>query len=289
MENRHLFCFGLGYVALTLAKSLLGEGWRVSGTCRNAKKCEELQSLGITAYIFDDGLPLLYTEFLNDVTHILHSIPPHDNGDNVFDYHGGVIDKLSNLQWLGYLSTTGVYGNKDGDFVDEDSEVNPVNQRGINRVRTEKDWLNKIPQAHVFRLSGIYGLKRNIFNELVEGRAKRIDKANQFFSRIHVSDIVNILQASINKPNGGSIYNCADDLPCSQSEVVEYAANLMGIKPPPLVPFLQANLSPMARSFYQSSRKVKNDKIKNELDVKLQFPNYMLGLSDIYKEQYLSK
>lgn len=281
MTSNHLFCFGLGYSATKLADKLLDQGWRVSGTCRSMEKFPELKSMGITPYIFSDDLPLENVWDLDSVTHILHSIPPKDGSDPVFENHIDDIKSIKNLQWLGYLSTTGVYGNHDGGWVDEETPTSPNNDRSKWRVMAENLWLDNIEQTHIFRLSGIYGKGRSSFEALANGTARRIKKENQFFSRIHVDDIVSILEASINQPNNSSIYNCADDFPCPQEEVVAYAAELLGVEPPPLVDFADADLSPMARSFYGSSRKTSNQKIKDELSVNLLYPDYKSGLKAI--------
>lgn len=274
----HMFFFGLGYSAIHLADDLLKKGWRVSGTCRTSEKFTHLRSMGIVPYIFDNGLPLDNIWDLNSVTHIVTSIPPDKDGDIILNYHLDDIKKLPNLQWVGYLSTTGVYGDHQGAWVDEKTPVNPPNDRSIYRVEAEKAWLASGLPSHIFRLSGIYGKGRSVIDDLKHGTARRIDKPNQVFSRIHVEDISQILQASIEKPNNGSIYNCADNFPCPQPEVVEYAAKIMGITPPPLIPFEQADLSPMARSFYGSCRRVSNEKIKTELQVQLKYPDYKSGL-----------
>jgi len=275
---KHVFCFGLGYSALTLAKQLLAEGWRVSGTCRTADKCERLRASGITAYIFDNDLPLQEIWDLKSVTHILHSIPPNEAGDPVLTQHQDDLQKLLNLQWFGYLSTTGVYGNHAGSWVDEETAVNPPEGRSVRRVGAENAWLASGLPVHIFRLSGIYGKGRSIIEELRSGTAHRVYKERQVFSRIHVEDIAQILHASMLKPNPGRIYNCADDAPAPQHEVVEYAAKLLGIAPPPLVMLADANLSEMARSFWANNRRITNSRIKNELHVQLKYPSYREGL-----------
>ncbi|PIR38133.1 MAG: NAD(P)-dependent oxidoreductase [Alphaproteobacteria bacterium CG11_big_fil_rev_8_21_14_0_20_39_49] len=283
MQENHLFCFGLGYSATQLAKDLLANGWRVSGTCRNTEKFPKLKTLGITPHIFDHDLPLDNLWDFNSVTHILTSIPPNEEGDIVLNYHLDDLKKLPDLKWAGYLSTTGVYGDHKGEWVDEETPTNPPNDRSRYRVEAENAWLESGLPVHIFRLAGIYGKGRSSIESLKNGTARRIDKHGQVFSRIHVEDIAQILTASIEKPNAGSIYNCADDLPCPQAEVVEYAAKLIGIKPPELIPFEQADLSPMARSFYMSNRRVSNKKIKDELGVKLKYPDYKSGLGGVYK------
>lgn len=247
-----LFCFGFGYVASYFAKST--EWQSVHGTHRA-----------------DFPLNAELKKALAEATHILHSIPPSANIE--FDY------KI-NPEWFGYLSTTGVYGDTKGEWVDETSPASPNNERSRQRVEAEKKWLASNLPVNVFRLSGIYGPGRSAIDELKEGTAKRIYKEGQFFSRIHVEDICTILKASFGKK--GEIYNCADDLPAPATEVVEFAANLLGIEPPPLIPYEKAELSEMAKSFYSSSRKVKNNKIKEELGIKLAYNTYKEGLSAIF-------
>ncbi len=275
---KHIFCFGLGYSALTLAKQLLAEGWRVSGTCRTTDKCEQLRRLGITAYIFDNDLPLQEIWDLQSVTYILHSIPPSEAGDPVILNHLDDLKELQNLEWLGYLSTTGVYGDFGGAWIDEESPLNTPEGRNQRRADSEQAWLASGLPAHIFRLSGIYGKGRSVLEDLQAGTAHRIYKDGQVFSRIHVEDIAQILRASIAQPSSGRIYNCADDEPAAQSDVVEYAAKLLGIEPPLLVAFENAELSQMAKSFWASNRRIKNERIKQELGVQLKYPSFREGL-----------
>lgn len=260
--SKKLFCFGYGYSASELSR--VGEWAEVTGTHRGD-------------FPLNDQLQ----KKLAEATHVLLSIPPDAEGDLVFreDYE-------INAQWVGYLSTTGVYGDAQGGWVDETSPCVPTQERSKWRVIAEQQWLSSGLPVEVFRLSGIYGPKdgRNVFSQLRNGKARRIDKENQFFSRIHVEDIVQILLASIANPLAGEVWNCADDMPCPQAEVVEFAAGLMGVEPPPLVRFEDAELSPMARSFYSSSRKVNNDKLESKLGIKLAFPTYKEGLKDIWKK-----
>lgn len=251
-----LFCFGFGYTASYFAKALPWES--VHGTHRGD-------------FPLNDEL----LDALRNATHILHSIPPTADGDSVINLKS----EIRNLKWLGYLSTTGVYGNHDGGWVDETTPVQPNNERSAWRVKAEQQWLKSGLPVNIFRLSGIYGAGRSAIDELKAGTAKRIHKENQFFSRIHVEDIVQILSKSFG--HKGEIFNCADDYPCSSAEVVEYAAKLTGVEPPPLVNFEQAQLSEMARSFYSSSRRVKNNKVKQMLGAKLLYPTYKEGLEAI--------
>jgi nucleoside-diphosphate-sugar epimerase len=246
-----LFCFGFGYVASYFANSAAWES--VHGT-----------------HHADFPLNPQMLQRLYEATHILHSIPP--SADIKFNYE-------MNPKWFGYLSTTGVYGDTKGDWVDENSPTNPGNERSRQRVEAEREWLNSGLPVNVYRLSGIYGPGRSAIDELKNGTAKRIYRQGQYFSRIYVEDICQILLATMDTK--GEIYNCADDRPSPAAEPVEYAAKLLGITPPPLVPYEQAELSEMARSFYTSSRRVKNDKIK-ALGIKLAYPTYKEGLDAIF-------
>lgn len=261
VKNKNLFCFGFGYCAQNLAQA--GEWNVITGTHRA-----------------DFPLNIEMQKKLAQATHVLLSIPPDENGDLVLR-EGYEI----NANWLGYLSTTGVYGDAQGGWVDETSPTNATQERSKWRALAEQQWLQTGLPVEIFRLSGIYGdgMGRNSIDALQTGTARRIDKENQFFSRVHVDDITQILLASISQPKAGEIYNCADDFPSSQAEVVEFAANLLGIEPPRLVTFEDAQLSPMARSFYSSSRRVKNNKIKEFLRVQLKFPTYKEGLTAIWK------
>ena len=256
MKKSKLFCFGLGYVANYLASSAPWEA--VHGTHRA-----------------DFPLNPEMQQRLWEATHILHSIPP--SADIRLDY-------AMQPKWFGYLSTTGVYGDTKGGWVDENSPTNPNNKRSEERVRAEQEWLNSGLPVNIYRLSGIYGPGRSAIDELKQGTAKRIYKENQFFSRIHVEDICRVLMASMGKT--GEIYNLADDMPAPAAEVVEYAAKLLGITPPPLVDYEKAELSEMARSFYSSSRRVKNNKIK-ELGINFAYQTYKEGLQDIFTKYQL--
>lgn len=278
----HLFCFGLGYSAAVLAMHLNPKGWRISGTCRYADKQQELSRQGYHAYIMNEEECLIDEAIWPDVTHILHSIPASSENGMVTEYLLERREQLINLKWLGYLSTTGVYGNHDGNWVDESSPLKPNAKRSFKRVEAEQQWLASGFPVHIFRLSGIYGANRNYFHALREGRAKRIYREGQKFSRIHVEDIAQILEASIDHPHPDTIYNVADDEPAPQYEVMAYAAELLGIKPPPLIPFEQAVLTPMQQSFYYNNRLIDNSKIKKELGIKLRYPNYRQGLDAIY-------
>lgn len=277
-----LFCFGLGFSARVLAAELRREGWGVIGTSRSLGKAADLAAAGYDAHVFDGAGPLSDASVMTAATHMLISVPADDAADAVLRWHAADIAKLPNLKWLGYLSTTGVYGDTGGDWVDESAPVNPTQARSRRRAEAEAGWLNLqrergVP-VHVFRLAGIYGPGRNQLEGVKRGTAHRIVKDGQVFCRIHVEDIAQVLRASMRHPKPGAIYNLADDEPAPPQEVVKYAAELLGMTPPPEVRFEEANLSPMAASFYADSRRVKNDRIKTELGVILKYPTYREGL-----------
>lgn len=283
LRDGKMFCFGFGYTAGFLSEKLMASGWHVSGTTTDPEKKAFLKKNGIDACLFDrnNTIPDPRRTF-KDVTHILLSVPPDADGDPVFDVHGGDLSGLKNLKWIGYLSTTAVYGNQDGMWVDETTLPAPDSRRGSIRLKAEQQWqslwLNEGLPLHVFRLSGIYGPGRSAIDSVRSGTARCIDKPGHLFNRIHVDDIVQTLIASMNKPNPGSIYNLADDMPSASHDVIRFACNLIGMSPPPLIPFDQAEMAPIVRSFYKDNKRIKNDKIKNELGVELTYPDYHSGL-----------
>jgi nucleoside-diphosphate-sugar epimerase len=272
-----LFCFGLGYSAGFLARRLAKQGWAVGGTSR------EGAAAPFALDRFARGQPLVDApQRLADATHLVISIPPDAAGCPVFDAHGADIAALRQLRWIGYLSSTNVYGDQAGGWVDEATPVAPSGERGRRRVAAEAAWLalgqrGGIP-VHIFRLAGIYGPGRSALDALRAGTARRIVKPGQVFSRIHVADLAAVLEASMEKPRAGAIYNVCDDAPSPPDEVIAYAAALLGMTPPPLEDFATATLSPMARSFYDDSKRVANRRIKEELGVNLRYPSYREGL-----------
>lgn len=280
----HLFCFGLGYSALALARLVAAEGWAISGTCRSTETAAGLHQLGFSAELFDRDHPLP-ADALREVTHVLVSAPPDDTADPVLARHADDIAALPGLSWLGYLSTTGVYGDRGGGWVDETAVLAPTGERGRRRVLAETDWLDlwrrRRTPVHIFRLAAIYGPGRSPFAALRAGAAKRIDKPGQVFSRIHVEDLALVLCASMARPRPGAVYNVCDDDPAPPEAVVAYAAKLLGVKAPPLVALDQSGLSAMARSFYDDNKRVRNALIKRELGVALRYPDYRAGLAAI--------
>lgn len=285
LVSNKLFCFGFGYSAQALAAQLRTiPGWRVSGTHR------ELDADKDGLIVFDDTHPLP-SNALEDVTHLLISVPPGANGDPVLRACAAeLIRRAGQFGWIGYLSTTGVYGNRDGGWVDEKDTPRPNPGRSTWRASAETDWLalhsaHGLP-VHVFRLAGIYGQGRNGLVDVLSGAARRIDRPGHVFSRIHVADVAAVLQASMQQPNPGAIYNVCDDEPAESAAVTAYACQLTGVTPPPLIPYAlaQAEMSPMAQSFYLECRRVRNARIKHELGVNLIYPSYREGLSALWGE-----
>ena len=277
MQNA-LFCFGLGYSAGFLARDLAAKGWAIAGTSRDG---------ATTPFVLDRlerGKPLADArKRLADTTHLLVSIPPDTAGCPVLDAHGEDIAALRQLRWIGYLSSTNVYGDQAGGWVDEATPLQPSGERGRRRVAAEGAWLalgqrSGIP-VQIFRLAGIYGPGRSAFDALRAGTARRIVKPGQVFSRIHVADLAAVLEASMAQPHAGVAYNVCDDTPSPPDEVIDYAASLLGMTPPPLEDFATAVLSPMAHSFYDDSKRVSNRRIKEELGVSLRYPSYREGLT----------
>jgi len=281
----HLFCFGLGYSARALAKRLMSEGWFVSGTCRDEETRKALADAGMRAFLFDRDRPLVDpVDILSPATDIFSSVPPDADGDPVLDCHGGSIAAMNSVRWIGYLSTTGVYGDTGGARVSETSPVNPTSARSRRRVGAENQWMDlywrhRLP-VHLFRLAGIYGPGRSALDQVRAGRARRIDKPGHLFSRIHLADIVTILRTSMARPRPGAVYNVCDDFPAAPSDVVAYACALLGVQAPPVVAYEDAvrEMSPMAQSFWNDNRTVDNSRIKRELEIQLHFPDYKAGL-----------
>jgi nucleoside-diphosphate-sugar epimerase len=286
--SRRLFCFGLGYTALALARCLAAEGWRIAGTTRAPDRRARLAAEGLDVHLFDRDRPLEdAAAALAGASHVLTSIPPDEAGDPVLAHHLADLRRCPALKWVGYLGTTGVYGDRGGAWVDEADAVAPTMARTRRRVAAERHWLASGLPVHVFRLAGIYGPGpgRNALDAVRAGTARRIVKPGQVFGRVHVDDIAQVLRASIARPDPGAIYNVADDAPAPPQDVVAFACALLGRAPPPEVPYEQAELSPMARSFYADNRRVCNARIKRELGVRLRYPTYREGLHAILADE----
>ncbi len=278
----HLLCFGFGFSARALAQALPRDQWVITGTSRSVEGCDKIRQLGFDAVQFNDDTPL-DPSLLDGVTHIVVSVPPGKAGDPVLKCHRAhLAERAAHIRWLAYLSTTGVYGDRQGGWVDETSPLTPSTSRGHARLTAETGWLELWRDTglavHLFRLAGIYGPGRNQLQSLKSGKARRIVKPGQVFSRIHVTDIAGILHASMQRPDPGSAYNVCDDEAAPPQDVVAYAADLLGVEPPPEVAFEDAELSDMAKSFYAESKRVSNDKVKSDLDYRFVFPTYHQGL-----------
>ncbi len=270
LMQKTLLCLGYGYTARHLAPLLLARGWRVIGTAR-----EPVDAPGVEMITWP-GEQITWP----GVTHVLNSIGPNAMGDPVLAALSREISTIApDLEWLGYLSTTAVYGDRGGDWVDEATSVAPTSERGNWRALAERQW-QEIPDLplHIFRLAGIYGPGRGPFAKLMAGKARRIVKPGQVFSRIHVDDIVQALLASMDQPNPGGIYNLCDDDPAPPQDVLGHAAELLGLPVPAEVPFDEAGMTPMARSFYGENKRVRNNRIKADLGVELFYPSYREGL-----------
>lgn len=284
-----LFCFGFGYTAQAFARRLRGEGWSIAGTVRTPETRDALVATGWDAiHLFDRGRSLAdAAAALAGTTHLLSSVPPDAQGDAVVEHHAADIAELRGLAWAGDLSTTGVYGDRQGAEVDETARLEASSERGRRRVEAERRWFSlwrdKGVPVHVFRLAGIYGPGRNALETVRQGRARRVHKPGQVFGRIHVDDIVATLVASIARPNPGNAYNVADDEPAPPDEVIAHACELLGVAAPPLENFddVKSTMSAMAQSFYGESKRVANRRIKEELGVRLKWPTYREGLAGL--------
>jgi nucleoside-diphosphate-sugar epimerase len=277
MSPPSFLMLGHGYSAAALAARL--PGWRVLGTTRTpGAKFGAALGAGVEALGWGDAAAV--EAAIASADGILVSIPPADGGDPALRRYGAALAR-SRAGWVGYLSTTAVYGDRKGGWVDETDALLPVSERGRWRVAAEAAWLASGLPVHVFRLAGIYGPGRSAFDKLRAGRAHRVVKPGQVFSRIHLDDLAATLAASVARPDPGRVYNVADDEPAPPQDVIAHAARLLGVPVPPEVPFAAAELSPMARSFYAESKRVANRRIKEELGVRLAWPDYRAGLAAI--------
>ncbi len=284
---QRVFCFGVGFSGLEILQHAKKQGFAVIGCVRCPNKAKVLSAR--------THIPIIpfHTVDIRRInpTHIINTVPTNGKiqgaSDAPYDAYAPHIKKLPHLQWLGYVSTTGVYGNTHGDWVDETTAVNPSGKRGKSRLAVEKLWVDLHPKTHIFRLPGIYGRGRSALDRVQHPHAHAIHKPNQYFSRIHIYDIAQTVVASMHAPNPHSIYNVVDDMPCDGVQVLQFACDLLHRPMVPIIPYARADLSPMAHSFYRDSRRVKNHKIKTELGVKLQYPNYKRGLKAIFQQKPL--
>ena len=293
----NLFVFGAGFSGLALARHMLERGWAVSGTTRSPAKAEAIAETGVRTFVFDGAASRDIREALAGATHLLVSIAPSHGmgskqlGDAVLDpvleaFGADLREGMPHLEWIGYWSTVGVYGDHGGEWVGEEAECRPASRRAKMRVDAEAAWQasgkeRDLPVA-VMRLGGIYGPGRNAFVKLDEGSARRIVRPGQVFSRIHVDDIAGSTALLADRRMGG-VFNIADDEPGPPQDVIAYAAELMGLAPPPEIPFEEADMSPMARSFYSDNKRVSNARIK-EAGYRFAYPDYRTALSRMWRE-----
>ena len=273
-----LFIIGMGFCGRELARRQQALGWDVVGTHRPGRAEE-------SCFEFDRTHPLPKSA-LDGVTHLLASVPPDESGDPAFDWLR-TMGPCQDLEWVGYLSTTGVYGDHHGAWVTEASELLATMGRSARRIEAERAWLNSGFPAHIFRLPAIYGAGRSALDSVERGTAHRVIRPGYLFGRIHVADVAHVIAASFERPNPGAIYNVSDNEPAEPGQVIEYACKLLGVEPPPEVTWEQAHtvLSPMAQSFYLDNKKVDNSRIKTELGVTLLYPNFRAGLDALLQER----
>lgn len=292
MPEKQLLCLGYGYVARRLARTLTRDGWRIAGTYRNSETRAQIEAEGLRPISWAAGR--LDRDAFERATAILVSTPPGDDGCPALKAVGdGVEQGAAAISWIGYLSSNGVYGDHKGAWVDETSPLLATSRRARNRIDAEKNWrafgkAAGIPVI-IFRLPGIYGPGRSAFDAIREGRAQRIDKPGQVFSRAHVDDIAAALKRSLDAPDAGDLFNIADDEPAPPQDVVSYACDLLGVATPPLIPFEEAALSEMAKSFYADNKRVSNALMKARLLPSLNYPTYREGLAAILSEERVSE
>lgn len=281
-----ILSFGHGYSAQALSRILLPQGWQITGTTRSEVKAEALANQGVVPLIFPGDGDGDVADAIAQASHLLISAGPDASGDPVLNAVGDMISaRARQFEWVGYLSTTGVYGDHQGAWVDENTPLTPSTRRGQWRKDAEEAW-QAVPglPLHIFRLAGIYGPGRGPFAKVRDGTARRIVKTGQVFSRTHVEDIAQVLAASIAQPAPGTAYNICDNDPAPPQDVIAHAAELLGAPVPPAIPFETAEMTPMARSFYAESKRVRNDRIKTELGVKLLYPTYREGLAALLED-----
>ncbi len=283
-KQPHLLVFGPGYSATAFIKTAISNQWSVSATWRQEKAVAAIDTLGAKPVAYS-AAALAESTSPDTITHILVSIAPQPDGDPVLNSFNNWIASCPNLRWIGYLSSTNVYGDHGGDWVDETSETKPSLDRGKRRLSAENSWTKmgadlSVP-VHIFRLAGIYGQERNALKTVRDGKARRVIKKRQVFGRIHRDDIASALWLAANSRVPSNIFNLADDLPSPPQDVINEAARLLGADIPPEIDFEAADLSPMGRSFYQENKRVRNQKAKDLLGWQLSYPDYRQALVKI--------
>ena len=278
-SSNTIFIFGLGYVGLHLAEQLSQQGWQIIGTTRTPENLSEYQQRGWTILPFSDdkGVPDL-AHHLVEASALVSTITAISGRDPVLARYKQLIDGFAG--WTGYVSATSIYPDQAHGWVDETTTPEPATARGRARWTAEQEW-DEATAAEIFRVAGIYGPNRSPFAALREGRSRIIDKPGHFFNRIHQDDISRIIIAAMTKPRRHRVINLCDNEPAAQADVIRFAAELIGVTPPVPVPFEEADLTPMARTFYISRRRVRSVVREPELGIDLRYPNYRSGLRAI--------
>ena len=278
---KKLLIYGYGYTASHFAEFLDSKNYLIIGSSREEKK---INSINKNIKFINDSLVSNHL-LEDDITHILVSVPPNDLGDIFIQNYKEIIIKNKNIEWIGYLSATNVYGDHMGNQVNELSETKPTTKKGINRLMAETQWLELILKYNlpikIFRLAGIYGPNRNIKERIIKNLIKNIYKEGQFFSRIHVRDIVNILYLSMCNLTKNNIYNVADDFPCNLNVIIEYLCKQNNLIIPKQIKFDDLNLDYKKESFFSENKRVDNSLVKTDLSIKLSFPTFKEGYKDL--------
>jgi nucleoside-diphosphate-sugar epimerase len=287
-----LICFGLGYSADHYVAAFGQKFDRISGTVRDAERAATLnadRTQRLTAIVFDGKVATAELRAaIGAADHALVSVPPDENGDPVLDACSDILAQAAPLRSIVYLSTVGVYGDRGGEWVDEETPAQPGSARSRERLAAEQAWqglgARRGVAVAVLRLAGIYGPGQNALAQVARGNARRIVKPGQVFNRIHVGDIAQAIDAAFARQVDG-IFNVADDEPTPPGEPIAFAAQLMGVAPPPEIAFAEAapSMSPMGLSFWQECRRVRNDKLKHALGVALRYPTYREGLRALFE------
>lgn len=278
-----LLIYGFGYTAAHLANRYAGKDLQIIGTTRNRQKVN--QSNKFVSIIENNDLNFLLQKNKDEITHIMISAPPSDSGDSFFFNYQDYISEMKNLKWIGYLSATNVYGDHRGEYVDESSKTNPTTQKGKNRLLAEKQWLAKCREKklpiHIFRISGIYGPKRNNLERIRNGTIRNIVKSNQFFSRIYIDDLISVLYSSMVNPNPMSIYNVADNCPSSSTDVIDFVCKSMNVVIPNKIQYDSLDDNFKMQSFYSENKKIDNTFMKKNLNINLDYPTFREGYKKI--------
>lgn len=288
--KRSVFIFGLGYSGTAIATAAQSSGWQVAGTVRSAEKASRIVGLGLDARVFDGNdsdAAVRLADTLRDAQAVVVTMGPDQDEpgaqDAILRHADMLFSEAKKLETLVYLSTIGVYGDRDGAWIDETAEPDSAQARSIRRVATERAWIERAERlgsgTFIMRLGGIYGPGRSPLEKVRKGEARRIIKPGQVFNRIHVADIAGAVLAAIEAPDRAGIYNVVDDRPMPPQDVIAHAARLLGLPVPPDIPFDEADMSPMGRAFYANNKRVRNDRLKALLGDALVYPSYEQGLA----------